>query len=69
MLYEDSASEATTTAGKRSILLQTTGTGVLSGAFSNIAGGQTLTTNESQSLWKAFNRVFDMHLRSHVTGK
>ena len=45
-LYEDAANEATTTAGQSFIILQTTGSGVLSGAFSNIASGQTLTTTD-----------------------
>jgi hypothetical protein len=43
-LYVDAANEATTTAGQSFIILQATGSGVLSGAFSNIASGQTLTT-------------------------
>ena len=45
-VYEDGANEAETTAGQSFIILEATGSGVLSGAFSNIASGQTLTTTD-----------------------
>jgi len=45
-VYEDAASEASTTAGQSFVIVQATSGGVLSGAFSNIASGQTLTTTD-----------------------
>jgi hypothetical protein len=48
-VYEDAANEATTTAGQSFIILQTTSGGILSGAFSNIASGQTLTTTDGSA--------------------
>jgi hypothetical protein len=45
-LYVDAANEAGTTAGQSFIILQTTGSGALSGAFANITSGQVLTTTD-----------------------
>jgi hypothetical protein len=45
-VYEDAQNEAVTTPGQSFVILQATGTGILSGAFSNIASGQTLTTSD-----------------------
>jgi hypothetical protein len=45
-LYKDGANEAITIGGQSFIVLQATGSGVLSGAFSNIASGQIITATD-----------------------
>jgi fibronectin-binding autotransporter adhesin len=48
-VYEDPENEAMTVAGQSFIILETTSAGVLGGAFSNIASGQTLTTTDGSA--------------------